>query len=138
MSKKVDYNNLKYIVIRSGEEFAFDKLEEPMVFLNNIKKGKISLEEAKNLQQDYEEYLNKIRKGNKTEQRKALANISVIFNGRNNAIKFIENHSSIILEAKKLAKLGTGIKILTPKQMLQRLPIAIAQVKAGNNHELRK
>ena len=36
---------------------------------------------------------------------------------------------------------GTGIfnadhsklKILTPKQMLQRLPVALAQVKAGNN-----
>ena len=28
---------------------------------------------------------------------------------------------------------GTGLKILTPKQMLQRLPIAPAQVKAGNN-----
>ena len=28
---------------------------------------------------------------------------------------------------------GTGLKILTPKQMLQRLPIALAQVKAGNN-----
>ena len=27
---------------------------------------------------------------------------------------------------------GKGLKILTPKQMLQRLPIAIAQVKAGN------
>ena len=26
-------------------------------------------------------------------------------------------------------------KILTPKQMLQRLPIALAQVKAGNNSE---
>ena len=26
-----------------------------------------------------------------------------------------------------------GLKILTPKQMLQRLPIALAQVKAGNN-----
>ena len=25
------------------------------------------------------------------------------------------------------------VKILTPKQMLQRLPIALAQVKAGNN-----
>ena len=25
-----------------------------------------------------------------------------------------------------------GIKILTPKQMLQKLPIALAQVKAGN------
>ena len=26
-------------------------------------------------------------------------------------------------------------KILTPKQMLQRLPIALAQLKAGNNSE---
>ena len=29
----------------------------------------------------------------------------------------------------------TGIKILTPKEMFQRLPIALAQVKAGNNSE---
>ena len=28
-----------------------------------------------------------------------------------------------------------GLKILTPKQMLQRLPIAFAQVKADNNSE---
>ena len=28
-----------------------------------------------------------------------------------------------------------GLKILTPKQMIQRLPIALAQVKAGNNSE---
>ena len=27
----------------------------------------------------------------------------------------------------------TGVKTLTPKQMLQRLPIALAQIKAGNN-----
>ena len=30
---------------------------------------------------------------------------------------------------------GTGLKMLTPKQMLKRLPIALAQVKAGNNSE---
>ena len=30
---------------------------------------------------------------------------------------------------------GKGLKILTPKQMLQRLPISLAQVKAGNNSE---
>ena len=28
---------------------------------------------------------------------------------------------------------GAGLKILTPKQMLQRLPIALAQVKSDNN-----
>ena len=30
---------------------------------------------------------------------------------------------------------GTGRKILTPKKLLQRLPIALAQVNAGNNSE---
>ena len=30
---------------------------------------------------------------------------------------------------------GTGLKISTSEQMLQRLPIALAQVKAGNNSE---
>ena len=31
--------------------------------------------------------------------------------------------------------LATLLKILTPKQMLQRLPIALVQVKAGNTSE---
>ena len=31
-------------------------------------------------------------------------------------------------------KHGTGLKILTPKQMLQRLPTALAQIKTGNNY----
>ena len=30
---------------------------------------------------------------------------------------------------------GKGLKISTPKQMLQRLPIALAQVKVSNNSE---
>ena len=30
---------------------------------------------------------------------------------------------------------GEGLKILTSNQMLKRLPIALAQVKAGNNSE---
>ena len=38
-------------------------------------------------------------------------------------------------EAKCKTKYGDGLKILTSKQMLQRLPIALAQVKAGNASE---
>ena len=38
-------------------------------------------------------------------------------------------------DAKYRATKGTGLKILASKQMLQRLPIALAQVKAGNNSE---
>ena len=37
--------------------------------------------------------------------------------------------------ARKNETKGKGLKILTPKQMLKRLPIALAQVKAGNNSE---
>ena len=33
------------------------------------------------------------------------------------------------------SKQGTGLEILTPKQMPQRFPIAVAQIKAGNNSQ---
>ena len=61
----------------------------------------------------------------------------MLYNARKEAIKFIEDYGSMILEAKKLAreKEGTGLKILTPIQMLKRLSIALAQIKAGNNSE---
>ena len=77
-----------------------------------------------------------IRRGNENaSQKRTLANITILFNARDNAIKFIEDYSSMILEAKKLTKEQeeTGLKILTPNQMLKRLPIALAQIKAGNN-----
>ena len=91
-------------------------LIDPMIFLNDIKTGKISLEEAKSLQQDYEAYLKRIRKGNKNvKERKTLANIKILFNARENAIKFIEDYSSMILEVKRLAEQGTGLKVLSPK-----------------------
>ena len=38
-------------------------------------------------------------------------------------------------KAKQDETKGTGLKILTLKQMLQRLPIALAKVKVGNNSE---
>ena len=40
----------------------------------------------------------------------------------------------IILKPEKFKK-GTGLKKLTPKQMPQRWPIALAQTKSGNNSE---
>ena len=66
-----------------------------------------------------------------------LCNIEMLCKARREAIKFYDDYSSMMSEAKAKAKTtkGTGLKILTPKQMLQRLPIALAQVKAGNNSE---
>ena len=59
---------------------------------------------------------------------------------RLNAFKIEENKKIIdivkqILEFNQLNQSGQGLKILTPNQMLSRLPISLAQLKAGNNSE---
>ena len=51
-----------------------------------------------------------------------------------------ENPNKIVDIAEKILdfnkqKKGKGIKVLTPKQMLRRLPIALVQVKVGNRSE---
>ena len=143
LNNKIDYDNLKYVVEKSGVkkdtiERNFNKIKDPITFLNDIKKGKISIQEAKDKQENYYNCLKKIRKSNKSaNQKRTLANINVIYNARENAIKFYEDYSLMIFEAIKLAleQEGEGLKILTPNQMLKRLPIALAQIKAGNNSE---
>ena len=75
--------------------------------------------------------------GNKTiKQRETIINL---YNSREEVINFfrdfIEMLSDANYDARKNETQGKGLKILTPKQMLQGLPIALAQVKAGNNSE---
>ena len=48
-----------------------------------------------------------------------------------NIVKIVEE----ILKFNKQNQEGKGIKILTPNQMLSRLPISLAQLQAGNNSE---
>ena len=64
----------------------------------------------------------------------------MLYKARNEAVKFYDDYSSMVSDAKNQAiketkQRKTGLEILTPKQMLQRLPAALAQVKAGNNWE---
>ena len=55
--------------------------------------------------------------------------------------KEIERLSEIIDIVEKVLNLnkqnhqGHGLKVLTPDQMLSRLPISLAQLKAGNNSQ---
>ena len=48
-----------------------------------------------------------------------------------NIIKIVDG----ILRFNKKKQEGQGIKVLTPNQMLSRLPIFLAQLQAGNNSE---
>ena len=47
----------------------------------------------------------------------------------------LELHLKLNTKKKKKKKYGESLKILTPKQMIQRLPIAIAQVRASNTSQ---
>ena len=113
-------------------------------FSEDIYEGKTNLDEADEYQSDLADGINDFIKKTKphTEEKKREKKIV-----KKNLIKFYEGRD-VILNAFKskifLTKFtGSGIlnndnskpKILTPKQMLQRLPIALAQVKAGNNSE---
>ena len=64
-----------------------------------------------------------------------MCNIEILYKAKKESIIFFDDYSSMMSEAKSKTSKGTGLKILTPKQMLQRLPIAIVQIKAGNNSE---
>ena len=71
------------------------------------------------------------------EQKKTRDNIKNLYNSREDVVKMFNdyamNKSRNIYDSKQE---GTGFKILTPKQMLQRLPISLAQIKAGNNSQI--
>ena len=66
------------------------------------------------------------------KQQSALKSIRLLYESRESAIKLFNDDSLIISEAKYKTKYGEGLKMSTPKQMVQRLPIALAKVKAGN------
>ena len=62
-----------------------------------------------------------------------MCNIEILYKARNEAIIFYDDYSLMMSEAKTKVTAGTRLKILTSKQMIQRLQIALAKVKAGNN-----
>ena len=66
------------------------------------------------------------------DQISEIQNVESFFDLREKKFNFFRDYSFLLSEAKYKAKHGKGLKILTPKQMLQRLSIATAQVKAGN------
>ena len=99
----------------------------------------ISLNEVKDEQAKLKLKIGEIKKvRNKyklKESREAKINVENLYNARKAAIDFFDEYTSGASEARRQAKQGIGLKILTPNQMLQRLPIALAQIKAGNNSE---
>ena len=71
-----------------------------------------------------------------TEQKEVINNLKKFDNSREEVINFFRDYIEMLYDANYSAKqnktTGTWLKILTPKQTIRRLHIALPQVKAGN------
>ena len=86
-------------------------MEDTIVFLKNIKTVKVTPKKAKDLKEEFNKYLKKRRIEWKSAKRKiTLENINMLFNGRNDAIVFIEDFDPMILEARKKAFQGQDLR----------------------------
>ena len=136
----VDHNNLKFEYVGSTEDVCFYEYMDSKELFNAIRDNKIGFSEAKNKQNDFLNKLTNIKIGRKTlEQEKIINNLERFYLSRQEVINFFRDFTEMLSDANYNAKQnetkGKGLKILTPKQMLQRLPISLAQVKAGKNSE---
>ena len=87
MNNKIDYDDLDNVILSKDMEYNFSTQKDPISLLKAIKDGEISLEEARDGQKNYLQYLNIIRKGYKNSvQRKTLSNIENHFNARESVI----------------------------------------------------
>ena len=140
LDKKVNLDDLIYRYKGNTRNNKFNKYDNALDLINKIRNGKIKLADAKNNQNEFKMYLGEIKKDQKIlkEQKNTVYNIELLYKARKEDIKFFDDYSLMLSEAKNKAKNNTNskvLKILTPKQMLQRLPIALALVQAGINSQ---
>ena len=80
--------------------------------------------------------LNEVSRGRhkSKEQKSALENITLLYKSREAVIKLFNDYFSIVSQAKHKLIPGEGFKTLNLKQIHQKLPITLAQVKAEELH----
>ena len=64
-----------------------------------------------------------------------IYNLKIFYKARGKVITLFGDYTTVISKAKNKASYREVLKILTPKQMLQCLPIAFALVNASNTYE---
>ena len=136
----IDYKNLNFEYVGPNKDVNFYRYKDSKELFNAIKDNQINFDDAVKRQNEFLNKLSNIKIGKKTpEQKEVINNLEKFYNSREEVINFFRDYIEMLSDANYDSKhsetKGKGLKILTPKQMLQRLPIAIAQVKAGNNSE---
>ena len=135
--EKLVYDSGKYT-------YDFRTFNTIRTFGEDIYEGKLTLQEADQDQSDLADQINNFIKETRPKNYDKKQDKKIVTKNLRNFLKaremVLNGFRSKIFLTKST---GTGLfntdnsklKILTPKQMLQRLPIVLAQVKAGSNSE---
>ena len=136
IEKKVDRNKMVYK--GTNKTYDFRNFKTIRTFGNEIRNNVISLDTANMEQANLLSYINDFIKTKPRDPEKRKLRADVL----NSVTRLVQGREAVltafksgIFQVSKESQEGKGLKILTPNQMLKRLPIALAQVKAGNNSE---
>ena len=123
----------------TNKTYDFRNFKTIRAFGNEIRNNVISLDTANIEQANLLSYVYDFTKktrprslAQKQLRAEVVDSVTSLVEGREMVINAFK---SGIFQVSKESQEGEGLKILTPNQMLKRLPIALAQVKAGNNSE---
>ena len=121
----------------TGRIYDFRRCKTIRTYGNDIRNNVISLKAANLEQANLMAHIHDFVKSTKPQDPKqkklksdVLDSVRALFKGRELMYNAFRNGVFHRLEK---SQDGEGLKILTPNQMLKRLPIALAQVKAGNS-----
>ena len=139
ISKKIKYNNLTYHYVTPGiTPTNFIEFRGPLHIFKETKNCDKTIQTAEKEQLKLKSKLSEITSGNQgnklQNQKDTIENVQNLYNSRQKVIDLFNDYSKIISDAIYEIKQSTtntetsrvGLKILTPKEMLQRLPIALA------------
>ena len=124
LSREIDYNKLIYYFKTQGiSPITFIRFRDPLHTCNEIKNGDKAIQAAEEEQIKFKSELGEITSTNskhKSEnQSGAIKNINNNYDSRQKTIDLFNDNEKTRSEAiRKTKQDGTGLKILTPKQML--------------------
>ena len=119
----VDCNNLKFEYIVPAKNVSFYEYMDSEELFNKLKDKYISFSDAQKKQEDFLKKLNEVKTGGKNdEQKKRINNLNKFYHSRKEVLNFFKDYTKMVFDASHEAKQNetteTGLKILTPKQML--------------------
>ena len=130
---KVDYKNLNFkYVDKKKDDVSFYAYKNSKELFNIIKNNQVNFDDALKRRNKFLNKLSNIKIGKKTlEQKEVVNNLEKFYISKEQVFNFFRDYRKMVLNAAYKSKQNEtkekGLKILTPKKMLQRLPIALAQ-----------